>query len=96
MVKSELINLIAAKLKSLPLKDVEIGINQILNYISTKLCNGDRIEIRNFGSFSLHYRGTRNAHNPKTRKKVAVIPKHTPHFKPGKELKQRVNVFENS
>lgn len=91
MVKSELIGLIAEKLNSLPIKDVEIGINQILECMGSELCNGGRIEIRGFGSFCLHYRPARNAHNPKTGEKVATIPKHTPHFKPGKELRQRVN-----
>lgn len=91
MVKSELIGIIAEKLNNLPIKDVEIGVNQILDCMSNELCNGGRIEIRGFGSFSLHYRPARNAHNPKTGEKVATIPKHTPHFKPGKELRQRVN-----
>jgi integration host factor subunit beta len=91
MVKSELITLIAEKLKPLPLKDVEIGINQILECMGNELCSGKRIEIRGFGSFSLHFRPARNAHNPRTGVKVATIPKHSPHFKPGKELRQRVN-----
>ena len=91
MVKSELINLIAEKLTTLPLRDVDIGVNHILDYMGNELCEGGRIEIRGFGSFSLHYRPARNAHNPKTGEKVATIPKYTPHFKPGKELRQRVN-----
>ncbi len=91
MVKSELITIISEKLNSLPIKDVEIGINQILECMGNELCNGGRIEIRGFGSFCLHYRPARNAHNPKTGEKVATIPKHTPHFKPGKELRHRVN-----
>lgn len=91
MVKSELINLIAEKLNTLPVKDVEVGVNQVLDCMGNELCKGGRIEIRGFGSFSLHYRPARNAHNPKTGEKVATIPKYTPHFKPGKELRQRVN-----
>lgn len=91
MVKSELINIIAGKLNNLPVKDVELGINQILECMGNELCDGGRIEIRGFGSFCLHYRPARNAHNPKTGEKVATIPKHTPHFKPGKELRERVN-----
>jgi integration host factor subunit beta len=91
MVKSELIIRIADKLNTLPIKDVEVGINQVLECMGNELCKGGRIEIRGFGSFSLHYRPARNAHNPKTGEKVATIPKHTPHFKPGKELRQRVN-----
>lgn len=91
MVKSELISFIAEKLKTLPIKDVETSINQIIECMGTELSSGGRIEIRGFGSFSLHYRPARNAHNPKTGEKVATIPKHTPHFKPGKELRDRVN-----
>jgi integration host factor subunit beta len=91
MVKSELINRIAEKLNYLPLKDVEIGVNQILECMGNELCKGNRIEIRGIGSFCLHYRAARNAHNPKTGAKVATIPKYSPHFKPGKELRQRVN-----
>lgn len=91
MVKSELIEAIAEKINTLPLKEVEIGIHQILECMGNELCEGGRIEIRGFGSFCLHYRLTRNAHNPKTGEKVATIPKHTPYFKPGKELRQRVN-----
>jgi integration host factor subunit beta len=91
MVKSELINIIANKLHNLPLKDVELGVNQILECISNELSNGRRIEIRGFGSFRLHYHSARIAHNPKTGEKVATISKYTSHFKPGKELRERVN-----
>ncbi len=91
MVKSELINLIANKQQSLSLRDVELGVNQVLDCMSDTLSQGGRIEIRGFGSFNLHYRPPRNAHNPKTGEKVATIAKHTPHFKPGKELRDRVN-----
>ena len=91
MVKSELINIIANRQQSLPIKDIELGINQILEALSTTLSQGERIEIRGFGSFSLHYRPPRNAHNPKTGERVATIAKYTPHFKPGKELRDRVN-----
>src|SRR3989338_7042200 len=91
LVKSELINLIAKKQHNLPSKDIELGINQMIECMSTALSRGDRIEIRGFGSFTLHYRPPRNAHNPKTGEKVATLAKYTPHFKPGKELRDRVN-----
>ena len=55
------------------------------------LSNGDRIEIRGFGSFSLHYRPPRKAHNPKTGEKLMTEPKHAAHFKPGKELRDQIN-----
>lgn len=91
MVKSELINNIATRQQNLPSKDVEIATQQILDAMCESLAKGERIEIRGFGSFNLHYRPPRNAHNPKTGEKVATLAKYTPHFKPGKELKDRVN-----
>ena len=91
MVKSELINRIANKQSSLPLKDIELSVNHILERMSKTLGAGDRIEIRGFGSFSLHYRPPRRAHNPKTGERVQTNAKYTPHFKPGKELRERVN-----
>jgi len=91
MVKSELINRIAAKQESLPLKDVELSVNHIIESMSNALGRGERIEIRGFGSFSLHYRPPRRAHNPKTGARVQTEAKYTPHFKPGKELRERVD-----
>ena len=91
MVKSELIQAISTKQHNLSLRDVELSVNQLLDCMANVLSSGGRIEIRGFGSFSLHYRPPRNAHNPKTGEKVATIAKHTPHFKPGKELRDRVN-----
>lgn len=91
MVKSELINQIAEKQDNLPLKDIELSVNKILERMSQALGDGDRIEIRGFGSFSLHYRPPRRAHNPKTGARVFTEAKYTPHFKPGKELRDRVN-----
>ncbi|MCH9770454.1 MAG: integration host factor subunit beta [Gammaproteobacteria bacterium] len=91
MVKSELINQIAMKQENLSLKDVELSVNHIIEKMSDALGRGDRIEIRGFGSFSLHYRPPRRAHNPKTGERVHTTAKHTPHFKPGKDLRDRVN-----
>ena len=91
MVKSELINRIAAQQKTLSLKDVELSVNHILERMSITLGRGERIEIRGFGSFSLHYRPPRKAHNPKTGERVYTEAKYTPHFKPGKDLRERVN-----
>lgn len=91
MVKSELIDLIANKQSNLTLKDIELSVNHILDCMGDTLTHGGRIEIRGFGSFNLHYRPSRNAHNPKTGEKVETDAKHTPHFKPGKELRERVN-----
>lgn len=92
MVKSELITKIAGRIQNLSAKDVELGINSILECIGDALSQNERVEIRGFGSFSLHYRPPRNAHNPKTGEKVATLAKYTPHFKPGKELREQVNL----
>ncbi len=91
MVKSQLITEIANKQYNLSVKDVELSVNQLLECMALNLSRGKRIEIRGFGSFSLHYRPERNAHNPKTGEKVATIPKYSPHFKPGKELRDNIN-----
>ena len=91
MTKSELIDRIAAKQTQLSSKDVELTIKSILEYMSQILSEGGRIEIRGFGSFSLHYRVPRIGRNPKTGTPVALSGKHVPHFKPGKELRDRVN-----
>lgn len=92
MIKSELMATLAAKMTNLPEKQVTDSINRILDLMGEALSAGKRIEIRGFGSFSLHYRPPRNAHNPKTGEKVKTEGKHSPHFKPGKELRERVNV----
>lgn len=91
MVKSELIMRIAEKLTHLPIKDLELSVNHIIDRMSDSLGNGHRIEIRGFGSFSLHYRPPRKAHNPKTGARVYTAAKYTPHFKPGKDMRDRVN-----
>lgn len=95
MIKSELIANLAAKMTHLPEKQVSDSINHILELMSEALIDGKRIEIRGFGSFSLHYRPPRNAHNPKTGEKVITEAKHSPHFKPGKELRERVDASKS-
>ena len=92
MTKSELIELIAAKQTQLSAKDVELAVKTILEHMSQTLAVGDRIEIRGFGSFSLHYREPRKGRNPKTGDAVQLTGKYVPHFKPGKELRERVNM----
>ncbi|MER2493412.1 integration host factor subunit beta [Catenovulum sediminis] len=91
MTKSELIELMATKQPSLQLKDVEAGVKELLEYMAESLSEGDRIEIRGFGSFSLHYRAPRVGRNPKTGETVHLDGKYVPYFKPGKELRERVN-----
>lgn len=91
MTKSELIEILADKLSHLSAKDVEIAVKEILEMMAQTLSKGDRIEIRGFGSFSLHYRAPRIGRNPKTGESVELAGKYVPHFKPGKELRERVN-----
>lgn len=91
MTKSELIELIAAKQQHLAYKDVELAVKTLLEHMSEALSSGQRIEIRGFGSFSLHHRPPRIGRNPKTGDPVALPGKYVPHFKPGKQLRLRVN-----
>ncbi|TQV84504.1 integration host factor subunit beta [Aliikangiella coralliicola] len=91
MTKSELIERLAARQTQLSLKDVELVVKSILEHMAQSLAKGERIEIRGFGSFSLHYRAPRVGRNPKTGQSVELEGKYVPHFKPGKELRDRVN-----
>ena len=91
MTKSELIEKIAKQQDQLPSKDVELAVKVILEYLAQALVNNGRIEIRGFGSFSLHFREPRQGRNPKTGEKVELPGKYVPYFKPGKELRDRVN-----
>lgn len=90
MTKSELIEKLAADFPHLQLKDVETAVKEILEQMAGALAANERIEIRGFGSFSLHYRAPRLGRNPKTGDKVELDGKYVPHFKPGKELRDRV------
>lgn len=92
MTKSELIELIASRQTQLSSKDVELAVKTIIEHMSQTLAVGERIEIRGFGSFSLHYREPRKGRNPKTGDAVELTGKYVPHFKPGKELRERVNM----
>jgi integration host factor subunit beta len=92
MTKSELIENIAAVQTQLSSKDVELAVKMMLDHMTVALAEGARIEIRGFGSFSLHFRSARSGRNPKTGEKVALDGKYVPHFKPGKELRERVNL----
>lgn len=91
MTKSELIDHIVMQQDQLPPKDVEIAVKMILERMTQSLVNNDRIEIRGFGSFCLHYRAPRIGRNPKTGDSVELSGKSVPYFKPGKELRERVN-----
>lgn len=92
MTKSELIEILARKNFHLPQSDVEMAVKSMIEQMSNALSSGERIEIRGFGSFSLHYRPPRVGRNPKTGDSVELTSKYVPHFKPGKELRDRVNL----
>ena len=91
MTKSELIEALARQQPHLAVKDVELAVKCIIEKMNHALSTGDRIEIRGFGSFSLHMRPPRMGRNPKTGESVALAKKYVPHFKPGKELRDRVD-----
>lgn len=92
MTKSKLIEALANKQgHHLAYKDVELAVKCMLEQMSEALSSGERIEIRGFGSFSLHYRPPRIGRNPKTGDSVSLASKYVPHFKPGKELRDRVD-----
>ena len=91
MTKSELIETLAEQHAHVPVKDVENAVKEILDQMAGSLSTSDRIEIRGFGSFSLHFRAPRTGRNPKTGDTVELEGKHVPHFKPGKELRDLVN-----
>lgn len=95
LTKSDLIESLAKNQNHLALKDVELAVKGLLEKMSQELASGERIEIRGFGSFSLHFRPARMGRNPKSGDAVALRGKYVPHFKPGKELRERVNVLEN-
>jgi integration host factor subunit beta len=91
MTKSELIEILTQRQGHLKADDVDLAVKSLLEMMGGALSEGDRIEIRGFGSFSLHYRPPRTGRNPKTGDAVALPGKHVPHFKPGKELRDRVS-----
>jgi len=91
MIKSELIELIAEKQGHLSFKDVEDSVHCILDHLSEALADGERIEIRGFGAFSVRHRSGWLGRNPKTGERVSIPDKYAPHFKPGKSLRFKVN-----
>ena len=92
MTKSEIMEKLSAKQPTLSAKEIENMVKDILEFISQSLENGDRVEVRGFGSFSLHHRQPRLGRNPKTGDSVNLSAKSVPYFKAGKELKARVDV----
>ena len=93
MTKSELIQLLSARNELLTPKDSYAAVEAILDAISSALVKGDRVEIRGFGSFALNHRPPRVGRNPKTGESVSVPAKFSPHFKAGKEMREKVDEF---
>ncbi|MFT3896156.1 MAG: integration host factor subunit beta [Thermomonas sp.] len=91
MTKSELIEILSQRQVHLKADDVDLAVKSLLEMMGGALATGERIEVRGFGSFSLHFRPPRTGRNPKTGDAVALAGKHVPHFKPGKELRERVS-----
>jgi integration host factor subunit beta len=91
MTKSGLIVKLAKRYRQLDAKDAEVAVNAILVATASRLIGGQRTEIRGFGSFGINYRPARTGRNPMTGEKVQVPEKFVPHFKPGRELRERVD-----
>ena len=91
MTRSDLIAKLAERYPQLVAKDAELAVKVILDAMASTLARGGRIEIRGFGSFALNYRPPRIGRNPKSGDKVQVPAKYVPHFKAGKELRERVD-----
>tara|TARA_B100000214_G_C23950780_1_gene620387 strand:- start:403 stop:693 length:291 start_codon:yes stop_codon:yes gene_type:complete len=89
--KSDIISSLSNKLKSYTASDIDYSIKKILSLMSKSLYSGERIEIRGFGTFSLHHHNSRTARNPKTGDTIALESRSTIHFKPSNELKKRVD-----
>ena len=96
MTKSELIARLAERFPQLVAKDAELAVKVILDAMTDALARGDRIEIRGFGSFSLNHRPPRIGRNPRSGERVDVPEKWVPHFKAGKELRERVDAADLS
>lgn len=96
MTRSELVATLARRFPQLTVQDADVAVKEILGAVSDTLVNGDRVEIRGFGSFSLNYRSPRIGRNPKSGEKVSVPGKWSPHFKAGKELRELVSARTES
>lgn len=94
MTKSELIARLAVRFPQLVAKDADLAVKVVLDAMTESLARNDRIEIRGFGSFALNYRPPRVGRNPKSGEKVNVPAKYVPHFKAGKELRERVDIID--
>ena len=90
ITRSDLVKVLSKNQRYLAPKDVEVVVKSLINILSNSLSSGERIEIRGFGSFNLHYHPSRIGRNPRTGESVNIAGKYVAHFKPGKELRKRV------
>jgi integration host factor subunit beta len=90
LTKSDLVNALSKNQRYLAPKDVAVVVNSLINILSNSLSSGERIEIKGFGRFNLHYHPSRIGRNPRTGESVKIAGRYVPHFKPGKELRKRV------
>lgn len=91
ITRSELVELLAEQFPQLLPRDVELAVKTLLDTMTQALAQGKRIELRGVGSFVLHHRPARVGRNPKSGEQVMIPEKKVPHFKPGKELRERVD-----
>ena len=92
MTRSELVEELAARFRQLTQRDAEFAVKAILDAMNEALVRGHRIEIRGFGSFSVNHRSPRMGRNPRSGESVAIPEKRVPHFKPGKALREAVDL----
>ncbi|GAO38920.1 integration host factor subunit beta [Sphingomonas changbaiensis NBRC 104936] len=92
MIRSELVQMLAEDNPGLSVKEIDRIVAIFFDEISQRLADGGRVELRGFGAFSTRARDARTGRNPRTGETVAVDAKRVPYFKPGKEMRQRLNV----
>lgn len=90
ITRTDLVKVLSRKQEHLAQKDIELAVRSLINLLSDSLSSGRRIEVRGFGSFDLHYHPSRIARNPRTGDSVHIRSKYVPYFKPGKELRKRI------
>jgi integration host factor subunit beta len=91
MTRAELIDRLAQQQPHLSASDIELAVKALLDQLSATLARGERIEVRGFGSFAVRHREPRVARDPRTGAPVPLDTRHVPYFRPGKELRERVN-----
>jgi integration host factor subunit beta len=94
MIRSELVQKLCHDFPDLSQREIELVVTGIFNEITVQLAKGGRVELRGFGAFSTRQRDARTGRNPRTGEQVAVDAKKVPYFKPGKEMRERLNLSD--